>query len=117
LSFVAFESAASGLHVTLRCDKPGGPGSPLTDVTATFVNRSARPMERFSCLAAVPKFLTQTLLPASGDVLPALGAGAVTQVVRLENSQQGVKALALRLRFSWDGGVEQVDVKNFPPGL
>jgi len=74
-------------------------------------------MARFACLAAVPKFLTQTLLPASGDALPAHGAGAVTQVVRLENAQQGAKALALRLRMTWDGGVEQVDVKNFPAGL
>ena len=65
----------------------------------------------------MPKFLALTLLPASGDVLPALGAGSVTQVVRLDNAQQGAKALALRLRFAWDGGVEQVDVKNFPAGL
>jgi hypothetical protein len=87
-------------------------------VTATFVNRSPAALARFSCLAAVPKFLALTLLPASGDSLPAHSAGSVTQVFRLENSQQGSKAIALRLRFTWDGGApEQVDVKSFPPGL
>ncbi len=69
----------------------------------------------------MPKFLKLTMQPASSDSVPAGGAGAVTQSLRLENSAHGAKALALRLKFGYDAAgapvTDQVDVKNFPPTL
>jgi hypothetical protein len=118
-SFVAYDNAALGLRVSLHCDKPLGRQSGQTEVTASFSNSSGEPMAHFVCQAAVPKFMKLTLLPASGDALPARGA-PVTQLIRLDNSQQGAKAIALRLKLLWDGapgGGITTDVRDFPVGL
>ena len=39
--------------------------------------------------AAVPKYMKLTILPASSASIPA--GGAVTQVIKVDNSQQGAK--------------------------
>lgn len=62
------------------------------------------------------------LEPATGTTLPAAGAGAVVQRIFINNSQHGVKPLAMRLRISYKGAdgqpvVEQTEVANFPAGL
>ncbi|MFY7695447.1 MAG: glycosyltransferase, partial [Cyanobium sp.] len=49
--------------------------------------------------AAVPKFLRIELQPASGSTVPPLNGGCVEQELRVTNSQQGAKALALRLKL------------------
>jgi hypothetical protein len=118
-SFVAYDNASLGLRVSLHCDKPQGRQSGQTEVTASFSNSSGEPMAHFVCQAAVPKFMKLTLLPASGDALPARGA-PVMQLIRLDNSQQGAKAIALRLKLLWDGapgGGITTDVRDFPVGL
>lgn len=71
----------------------------------------------------MPKFLSLKLDPASTSHLPALGAGAATQVLTVTNSAQGAKGLLMRLRLTWspagggDAVLHQVEVANFPPGL
>lgn len=74
------------------------------------------------CLqAAVPKFMQLKLQPASGSVLPPLGAGTVTQQLHITNTMHGQKQLVMRLRISCSSGgqqlLEQTEVSNFPAGL
>ena len=68
---------------------------------------------------AVPKYMQLRLDPASGNTLSA--GSRVTQQIHVTNSQQGTKALALRLRiaYSQNGSQrqEQVEVRDIPPGL
>jgi len=70
--------------------------------------------------AAVPKFVKLTLGQASASSV-ARGS-PVTQLVKVENSQHGVKPLALRVKVTYilPGGesvVEQFDFKSFPSGF
>lgn len=61
------------------------------------------------------------LEPATGTVLPALGATSVTQSIHISNSMHGQKPLVMRLRlnFSKNGQpvMQQVEVSNFPAGF
>jgi AP-1 complex subunit gamma-1 len=70
--------------------------------------------------AAVPKYLSLQLEPASGSVLPGLG-GSIRQSLRVTNSSGGAKGLVMRLRLNYSKGgqpvVQQVEVSNFPTGL
>jgi AP-1 complex subunit gamma-1 len=70
--------------------------------------------------AAVPKFMSLKLDPASGTSLPP-GAPPLTQTLHVTNSQHGVKPFMLRLRlnFTIDGKaiLDQAEVKNLPAGL
>ena len=49
----------------------------------------------------MPKFLQLKLDPASGSSLQANSGNSLTQVLHVVNSQQGSKALAMRLRISF----------------
>ena len=51
--------------------------------------------------AAVPKFMQLRLDPASGSSLQPNNGNSLTQVLHVTNSQQGTKALAMRLRISF----------------
>ena len=66
---------------------------------------------------AVPKYMQLRLEPASGN---SMQPGArLTQEIHVTNSQQGTKALALRLRIAFSlNGVqrqEQAEVRDLPP--
>jgi hypothetical protein len=104
--------------VTLRCEKPQGASSGSTDITATFSCTGAKTLRKFICQAAVPKFMKLSLIPASGD---EVGIGKdVVQVIKVENSQHGVKPIALRLKLIWgEGGEfsETTDIRGFPNSL
>jgi len=117
-TFTAYENAEWGLKVILRCEKPQGSSSGATDITATFSCSGAKSMRKFICQAAVPKFMKLTLIPANGD---EVGVGKdVVQVIKVENSQHGVKPIALRLKLIWgEGGEfsETTDIRGFPNAL
>jgi AP-1 complex subunit gamma-1 len=117
-TFTAYENAEWGLKVTLRCEKPQGASSGSTDITATFSCTGAKTLRKFICQAAVPKFMKLSLIPASGD---EVGIGKdVVQVIKVENSQHGVKPIALRLKLIWgEGGEfsETTDIRGFPNSL
>ena len=117
-SFVAF--AKDGVEVSFVCEKPDPMDPSKTTVTATTTNRGGVPLLGYVLQAAVPKTMSLSMRAASGDSVPATGAGRVTQRLDVTNSQHGTKALAMRLRLAWNAGgaavVEQATV-DFPPGL
>jgi AP-1 complex subunit gamma-1 len=97
----------------------GGAGA--ADILATYTNNTAEPIASFSLQAAVPKFMTVRLDPASGSTLPPRGAGALTQGLHVSNSMHGQKALAMRLRMTYVRGgqqeTQQCEVAGFPDGF
>ena len=57
--------------------------------------------------AAVPKYLKLEMLPASSSSIPPNSSGAVTQEIRVVNSQQGEKNIMLKLKIGYfQGGVQ-----------
>ncbi|XP_010477701.1 PREDICTED: uncharacterized protein LOC104756754 isoform X3 [Camelina sativa] len=117
-SIVAYES--SSLKIEFTFSKP--PGNPqTTNVQATFINLSPNTFTDFIFQAAVPKFLQLHLDPASSNTLPASGNGAITQNLKVTNSQHGKKSLVMRMRIGYKLNekdvLEEGQVSNFPRGL
>jgi hypothetical protein len=55
----------------------------------------------------VPKYLKLEMLPASSSSIPPNSSGAVTQEIRVVNSQQGEKNIMLKLKIGYfQGGVQ-----------
>eukprot|EP00877_Chromochloris_zofingiensis_P004784 jgi/Chrzof1/14306/Cz08g32120.t1 len=109
-----------GIVVSFSFAKPAGQPE-VTHITATYINNGVTPVTDFNLQAAVPKFMQLKLQPASGSVLPPLGAGTVTQQLHITNTMHGQKQLVMRLRISCSSGgqqlLEQTEVSNFPAGL
>jgi len=102
-----------GLKIVMELTKDG----PSTDVLCTFTNSTPRDMERLIFQAAVPKYVTMEMKPASGALVPANGAGAQTQLVKVTNTAPG-KPLMMRLKIRYVVGgrqiEEQAQVNSFP---
>lgn len=79
----------NGLTVDLEITKPNKDDLSVTFITATTRNGSATPVDKFIFLAAFPKYIKLKMEPPSGDALPAHNGGAITQVVKIQNSMQG----------------------------
>ncbi|KAJ0667110.1 putative adaptor protein complex AP-1, gamma subunit [Helianthus annuus] len=115
---VAFES--SSLRLTFNFSKQ--PGSPQeTHIEADFTNKSSDAYTNFIFQAAVPKFLQLHLEPASSNTLPGNGNGAITQKLRVTNSQHGKKSIVMRIRISYrlnnKDVLEEGQISNFPRDL
>ncbi|CAH8253370.1 unnamed protein product [Arabidopsis lyrata] len=115
---VAYESSSLKIEFTFS-KAPGNLQS--TNVQATFTNLSPNTFTDFIFQAAVPKFLQLHLDPASSNTLPASGNGAITQNLRVTNSQHGKKSLVMRMRIGYKLNgkdvLEEGQVSNFPRGL
>jgi AP-1 complex subunit gamma-1 len=110
-----------GVTVAFQASKPPGEPASTTLVTGFYSNASAAPVTDFLLQAAVPKFMTLSMGPASGASMPPGNAGApLTQAISVSNSQYGVKPLVMRLKISYvHGGApvnEECTVNAFPPG-
>ena len=74
----------------------------VTVATAKFENTSAAPLSSLLFQAAVPKYITMALEPATGTSLPPNKTGAVTQVLRLTNSMHGTKPLMIKMKLMYE---------------
>mmetsp|Transcript_5047 Transcript_5047/g.14511 ORF Transcript_5047/g.14511 Transcript_5047/m.14511 type:complete len:886 (-) Transcript_5047:647-3304(-) len=116
-SITAWEK--DGLQVAFDFSKPAGsPG--VTDIDATYTNSGTETVSDFALQAAVPKFMSLRLAPASGAELAP--GSQITQRISVTNNMHGQKALIMRLRIAYatpSAGptVQQAEVKNFPTGL
>lgn len=114
-TMVAFEK--NGLKVTFHPRKDAD-GS--VTVLAKFSNSLNVPMTNFVFEAAVPKFVTLTMQPATGQILPPNTADLVTQSMSCVNSSNGEKALIMKLRIGYvcNGAPvqEMGQVGGFPAG-
>ena len=113
-SMVAFEK--NGLKVTFFPRKEAD-GS--VTVLAKFANSLKVPMTNFVFEAAVPKYVTLSIQPATGQVLPP-ETDLVTQTMTCVNTTKGEKGLLMKLRIGYvcNGTPvqEMGQVGGFPPG-
>ncbi|KAJ8577029.1 hypothetical protein ON010_g2181 [Phytophthora cinnamomi] len=79
----------NGLTVDLEITKPNSDDKSVTYITATTRNSTAMSIDKFVFLAAFPKYIKLKMEPPTGDVVPPNNSGAVTQVVKIQNSMQG----------------------------
>lgn len=115
-SIVAFQNNV--LRVLFEFNKSSGDPS-NTAVRATFQNGGAAPLTDLVFQAAVPKYLTLQLSPASGNVVPP--GGSIQQQLRVANSMHGQKNLAMKLKIEYtlngQRAQEMINVSNFPDSL
>ncbi|KAG6972986.1 hypothetical protein JG688_00003729 [Phytophthora aleatoria] len=111
----------NGLTVDLEITKPNPDDKSVTYITATTRNSTAMPIEKFVFLAAFPKYIKLKMEPPTGDSVPANNSGAVTQVVKIQNSMQGEKPVLVRIKLDFfvNGSKveEMVTVNNFPSNI
>lgn len=110
----------NGITVNFAFTKnPANPA--LTEITATYTNSTAAPINDFVFQAAVPKFMQLKLEPATGTALMPYGGAPVVQKLLINNTMHGQKNLAMRLRIAYSMSgqpvLEQAEVSNFPSGL
>lgn len=90
-------------------------GSLLT-ITLQARNSTASDMTEFIFQAAVPKTVQLQLQAPSGDVVPAMNRGSVSQSILINNPNRVALKMRLRLSYSVQGSSVQdvAEVGNFP---
>uniref|UniRef100_H3CR83 AP-1 complex subunit gamma n=1 Tax=Tetraodon nigroviridis TaxID=99883 RepID=H3CR83_TETNG len=102
-----------GVTLTMSCDKQSEAG--LT-VTLTASNSTEADISSFMLQAAVPKSVQLHMRAPSGDVLPARGAAAVSQMVVLNNPNKVNLKMRVRISYSRNGSAFQdmIQIDSFP---
>lgn len=105
----------NGLLVEFMCEKDNSQATVFI-VNVKASNSSPTPMTEFVFQAAVPKSFQLQLQSPSGNVLPPLNAGVVTQVVKINNPQKQPVRMRLRLTYTQNGNpvTELGEVNSFP---
>uniref|UniRef100_UPI00398F0CC6 AP-1 complex subunit gamma-1-like isoform X2 n=1 Tax=Pristiophorus japonicus TaxID=55135 RepID=UPI00398F0CC6 len=86
-------------------------------ITLRASNFTELDMSNFVLQAAVPKSFQLQLMSPSGSIIPARNSGAVTQLMRVLNSQKHPLRMRLKLMYSHREAPIEVmaDVNEFPP--
>uniref|UniRef100_H3AKS0 AP-1 complex subunit gamma n=1 Tax=Latimeria chalumnae TaxID=7897 RepID=H3AKS0_LATCH len=89
----------------------------ITVITIHASNTTEVDMADFVFQAAVPKTFQLQLLSPSGNIVPALNTGTVTQVIKVLNPQKQQLRMRIKLTYSHKGSPVQdlAEVNNFPP--
>jgi len=91
------------------------------EITMKWSNTNREEVRGFAVLVAVPKYITPHMENASGNVLPAMEMGRVTQKLTLDCSNSQGQPLGLMLKMQYeiaDRRVEEmVQVTKFPQGF
>jgi len=95
-------------------------GGKDVEITMNWSNANRDDARNFVVMVAVPRYITLQMENASGNVLPAMGMGRVSQKLTLDCSNAGGQPLGLMLKLQYDLGgnqvVETAQVTKFPPG-
>ena len=115
--FIAYEDENIQVAFSLQRGDTKG----LTNIVAEVSNKTSQLITEFTLQAAVPKFMSVKLQPASGSTLSAVGTvgnRTVTQNLQVTNTMDGEKPLIMRLKMMFNRGgdhlVKLAEVKNFP---
>ena len=117
----AFEK--NGLSLTMHLSKPDPMDLSKSEVRCVFANSTGGDLSNFVFQAAVPKFVSLVMQPASSGVCSASpDQPPLTQVLTVQNSALGVKPLMFRLKIIYKTAAgapveEQAQVANFPSGF
>ncbi|XP_076149871.1 AP-1 complex subunit gamma-like 2 isoform X2 [Alosa pseudoharengus] len=101
------------LSLKLQTDKKTDMG---VTVTFTAFNSSDTDISSFTLQVAVPKSVQLQMKAPSGDVIPAQGAGHVTQTVFLSNPNKVNLKMRVRVQYSKQGSVcqDMLQIDSFP---
>lgn len=108
----------NGLLIEFRCERDNNsPTVSIINVKAS--NTSPTQMSDFVFQAAVPKSFQLQLQSPSGNVLPPLNGGTVTQIIKLNNPQKQPIRMRLKLTYTQNGNsvTEMGEVNSFPSEL
>jgi AP-1 complex subunit gamma-1 len=94
----------NGFQISMEVNKPNPADLSVTKIVCRYSNQSPAQINNLNFQAAVPKYLKLSMFPPSSTTVPAFSAGAVTQEIRLENSQQGQKNIVLKLKIGYKHG-------------
>ncbi|MBN3278833.1 AP1G1 protein, partial [Polyodon spathula] len=86
-------------------------------ITMHASNSTEAEMTEFVFQAAVPKTFQLQLLSPSSNIVPALNAGTVTQIIKVLNPQKQQLRMRVKLTYTHKGSPLQdlAEVNNFPP--
>ncbi|XP_007910579.2 AP-1 complex subunit gamma-1 isoform X2 [Callorhinchus milii] len=86
-------------------------------ITLRASNSTETDMNNFVLQAAVPKSFQLQLMSPSGSTVPAVNSGAVTQIMRVLNSQKHPLRMRLKLTYNHREAPIEVmsEVNEFPP--
>jgi len=118
-TITAFEK--DGLSVIMELTKPN-PSDPQTShLLCRFTNSNATPITNLLFQCAVPKYVKLEMSPASGTTVAPNRTATVEQLIKVQNSMVGQKALQLKIKVQYnvDGmqANEMGQISNFPPGF
>ncbi|XP_076470674.1 AP-1 complex subunit gamma-1-like isoform X2 [Babylonia areolata] len=116
MAMTAFEK--NGLCIKFQCERD------LKTPTTTLINMAATnstpfPMTEFVFQAAVPKSFQLTLESPSGNLIPAMGTGNLTQVISVNNPLKQPIRMRLKITYNHNGTTvnEMGEVNSFSPSL
>ncbi|XP_070198443.1 AP-1 complex subunit gamma-1-like isoform X2 [Littorina saxatilis] len=116
IQMTAFEK--NGLSIKFMCERDQTlPCSTHINMAAT--NTTPFPMTDFVFQAAVPKSFQLTLASPSGNTIPPMGTGSLTQVIDVNNPQKQNIRMRLKITYNHNGSTvnEMGEVNSFPPVL
>lgn len=94
--------------------------SSIVNITCKFSNQTHQDLEKFIFQAAVPKYVTMEMKPASSSCVRAKSLEPETQEIKLNNTSP-TKPLKMLIKIQYNVGdhlvVDQVQVAEFPPCL
>lgn len=111
-----------GIVIVMDLTKPNPMDNSQTKVLLKFFNNNSFPINSFTFQAAVPKYLTLSLLSPSSSSLScspfSSGIPAATQEINLINTMQDKKNIMLKYKFLYkknDQDIEDIgQISNFP---
>jgi AP-1 complex subunit gamma-1 len=107
----------SGLLITMHLVNDFTHSS-IVNITCKFSNQTHQDLEKFIFQAAVPKYVTMEMKPASSSCVRANSLKPVTQEIKLNNTSP-TKPLKMLIKIQYNVGghlvVDQVQVAEFPP--
>ncbi|KAL4432313.1 hypothetical protein ABPG74_011072 [Tetrahymena malaccensis] len=113
-SFTAFSD--SNLDLIFNCDR----NDTTTTITSIFNNKSGFPLTEIIFQVAVLKHLKLNMQPISNTMIAPYSQGQTTQVMTVQNSMQGQKGIALKIKIGYTLNgqqvSQQVQISNFPQG-
>ncbi|XP_069113708.1 AP-1 complex subunit gamma-1-like isoform X1 [Argopecten irradians] len=108
----------NGLLIEFMCERDETQAT-VTTVNVKATNSTATSMADFVFQAAVPKSFQLQLLSPSGNVIPPMNDGAITQVIKLNNPQKQPIRMRIKVSYVQNGNAisDTGEMNSFPKHL
>ncbi|XP_060078915.1 AP-1 complex subunit gamma-1-like isoform X1 [Ylistrum balloti] len=108
----------NGLLIEFMCERDETQAN-VTTVNVKATNSTATSMADFVFQAAVPKSFQLQLLSPSGNMIPPMNDGAITQVIKLNNPQKQPIRMRIKVSYVQNGNAisDTGEMNSFPKYL